>query len=199
MLDQVGVARVCVFCGSSPGRSPAYAAAARELGAALAGQGLGVVYGGGAVGLMGIVADAALAAGGEVIGVIPEALQAKEIGHVGVTDLRVMRSMHERKALMADLSDAFVALPGGLGTFEELCEMLTWAQLGEHRKPVVILDVDGFYEPLFALFDRAVEERFLRTEHRALAQRARSVDEVLALMHEPAVPVLAKWIDRDET
>jgi uncharacterized protein (TIGR00730 family) len=190
---------VCVFCGSSPGRSPAYAATAAELGATLAQRGLGVVFGGGAVGLMGLVADAAIAAGGEVIGVIPEALQAKEIGHAGVTELRVMRSMHERKALMADLSDAFVALPGGLGTFEELCEMLTWAQLGEHSKPVVILDVEDFYEPLFALFDRAVDELFLRPQHRELAHRAGSVAEVLELLEQPAPPVLAKWIGRDET
>jgi uncharacterized protein (TIGR00730 family) len=148
---------------------------------------------------MGVVADAALAAGGEVVGVIPEALQAKEVGHAGLTELHVMRSMHERKALMAELSDAFVALPGGLGTFEELCEMLTWAQLGEHAKPVVVYDVEGFFEPLFALFDRAVDEQFIRPQHRALARRATSVAEVLELLEQPPAPALAKWIGREET
>jgi uncharacterized protein (TIGR00730 family) len=199
MLRRVGAARVCVFCGSSPGRSGAYAATAVELGATLASRGIGVVYGGGAVGLMGLVADAALGAGGEVIGVIPHALQAKEIGHTGVTELVTTGSMHERKALMAQLSDAFIALPGGLGTFEELCEILTWAQLGEHAKPVVVLDVEDYYRPLFELFDRAVEERFLRPEHRALANRATTVAEALARLDQPPPPVLDKWIDRTET
>jgi uncharacterized protein (TIGR00730 family) len=140
--------RVCVFCGSSRGASPAYAAAATELGTTLAVKGIGLVYGGGHVGLMGAVADAALATGGSVTGVMPESLVAKEIAHQGLTELRVTASMHERKALMADLADGFIALPGGLGTFEELCEILTWGQLGLHAKPVVLLDVDNHYKGL---------------------------------------------------
>jgi uncharacterized protein (TIGR00730 family) len=169
------------------------------LGVELGIRGLGLVYGGGAVGLMGLLADAALGAGASVTGVIPAALESKEIGHAGLTELRVTRSMHERKALMADLADGFVALPGGLGTFEELCEILTWAQLGEHAKPVVILDVDDFFQPLFELFDRAVEERFVKPEHRALANRAASVDEVFELLAKPPPPPQPKWIDRVET
>ena len=191
--------RVCVFCGSSPGRSEGYTRVAEELGRELGRRGLTLVYGGGDVGLMGVLADAALAAGGEVIGVIPEALKDKEIAHLALTELRVTASMHERKAMMAELADGFVALPGGLGTFEELCEILTWAQLGYHAKPVVILDVEEFYEPLFSLFDRAVGEGFVRPQHRALANRACTVSEVFDLLSRPAAPPLAKWISRDET
>jgi hypothetical protein len=158
-----------------------------------------LVYGGGDVGLMGVLADAALAGGGDVIGVIPEALKAKELAHPGVTELIVTESMHERKATIAELAEGFVALPGGLGTFEELCEILTWAQLGYHAKPVVILDVERFYEPLFALLQRAVEEAFVRPEHHALANRARTVAEVFELLDRPARPPLPKWIGRQET
>src|SRR3712207_1163783 len=157
--------RVCVYCGSSPGARPEYRAAARDLGTHLAQSGIGVVYGGGKVGLMGAVADAARDAGGEVIGVIPRALWEREVGHRGLDDLRVVASMHERKALMADLSDAFVALPGGVGTLEELVEAMTWTQLGIHDKPCGLLDAGGYYRHLVAFLDHAVEERFLRPEH----------------------------------
>lgn len=160
--------RVCVFCGSSAGLSKRYAEAARATGRAIAASGFGLVYGGGRVGLMGHLADAALAAGGEVVGVIPKALFERELGHTGVTELRVVRSMHERKAVMADLSDAFLALPGGFGTLDEFCEVLTWAQLGLHRKPCGLLNIDGFFDPLLALFDRAVRDGFLAKAHRAL-------------------------------
>src|SRR3954449_8956299 len=154
--------RVCVYAGSSAGARPVYAHAARELGALLAARGIGVVYGGGKVGLMGALADAAMAAGGEVTGVIPRALLEREVGHRGVTSLRVVESMHQRKALMADLADAFVALPGGIGTLEELFEVFTWAHLGIHRKPLGVLDVARFYGPLEAMLDHAVEQGFLR-------------------------------------
>ncbi len=159
---------VCVYCGSAAGVRPAYAEAARALGTLLAREGIELVYGGGRVGLMGVVADAALAAGGRVTGVIPHALQAREVGHEGLTTLHVVTTMHERKALMAKLADAFVAMPGGLGTLEELAEVLTWAQLGVHRKPCGLLDVEGYYAPLTAFFDHAVAEGFVRPEHRAL-------------------------------
>ncbi len=154
--------RVCVFCGASSGRVAAYADAARGFGAALAARGLGLVYGGGRVGLMGAVADGALAAGGEVIGVIPQELVDRELAHDGVTELRVVGSLHERKALMAELSDAFVALPGGFGTLDELMEQLTWSQLGLHDKPVALFDVEGYWRPLIELARHATEEGFVR-------------------------------------
>ncbi len=160
--------RICVFCGSSVGSRPQYAAAARELGRMLAERGLGVVFGGGKVGLMGVLADAALAAGGETIGVIPEALVAREIGHNGLTKLHVVRSMHQRKTLMADLADAFIALPGGYGTFEEFFESVTWTQLGIHTKPCGLLNVDGYYDALLALLDRAVADGFIQEKNRRL-------------------------------
>jgi uncharacterized protein (TIGR00730 family) len=193
------VSRVAVFCGSSLGRSPRYADVAAELGRELAARGIGLVYGGGAVGLMGVLADAVMSAGGEVIGVIPAALLAKEIGHLGLSELVVTESMHERKARMADLAEGFIALPGGLGTYEELCEILTWGQLGYHAKPVVVLDVEGFYEQLFALFDHAVGEGFVRPLHRSLANRAETVHEALALLAQPPPAVVPKWIGPDET
>jgi uncharacterized protein (TIGR00730 family) len=190
--------RVCVFCGSSRGSAPSYAEAAAELGTAMAGAGIGLVYGGGDVGLMGVVADAVLAAGGEVVGVMPEALVAREIGHTGLTELRITGSMHERKAMMADLADGFIALPGGFGTFDELFEILTWSQLGLHTKPVALLDVDGFWDPFVALLDRAVEAGFLRALHRDLAHRARSTAAALDLMASPPPPPVHKWIDRED-
>jgi uncharacterized protein (TIGR00730 family) len=156
------VRRVCVFCGASSGRLAAYADAARALGASLAERGLGLVYGGGRVGLMGAVADAALAAGGEVIGVIPQELVDRELAHGGLTELRVVGSLHERKALMAELADGFVALPGGFGTLDELLEQLTWSQLGLHAKPVGLLDVAGYWRPLVELARHATEEGFVR-------------------------------------
>jgi uncharacterized protein (TIGR00730 family) len=160
--------RVCVFCGSSPGTRPAYVEAAREIGCLLAERGIGLVYGGDRVGLMGALADACLARGGRVTGIMPRALVEKEIAHRGLTELRIVPSMHERKALMADLADAFVALPGGYGTWED-CEVLTWSQLGLHRKACALLNVNGYYDPLLAMADRAREEGFLRDVHRKLA------------------------------
>jgi uncharacterized protein (TIGR00730 family) len=194
------VRRISVFCGSSPGARPAYGQAAEELGRLLVEQGIGLVYGGGHVGLMGRLADAVLEEGGEVVGVLPEALVAKEIGHPGLSDLRVVGSMHERKALMAELSDAFVALPGGLGTVEELFEVYTWAQLGLHRKPCALLDVDGYYEGIASFLAHAVEERFLREDHRAMLiveREPRALVERL-MRFEPAA-IVPKWIDREET
>jgi hypothetical protein len=184
---------VCVFTGSSPGARPAYAEAARALGAELAGRGLRLVYGGASVGLMGAVADAALAAGGEVVGVIPQHLVDREVAHTGLTDLRVTGSMHERKALMAELSSAFVALPGGFGTLEELFEVLTWSQLGLHAKPCGLLDVAGYWAPLRAFADHSVAEGFVRPAHRELllagTDPAALLDD-LAAWRPAAVP---KW------
>jgi len=159
--------RICVFCGSSPGRRPEFLDAAVELARAVAARGIGLVYGGGRVGLMGALADAALAAGAEVIGVIPRALLDREVGHLGLTEQHVVETMHERKALMAELSDAFVALPGGVGTMEELFEAWTWAGLGIHAKPVALLDVGGYYDPLLEMTDRMVAEGFLHSAYRA--------------------------------
>ena len=190
--------RLCVFCGSSPGARPAYRRAAEELGALLAARGIELVYGGGRVGLMGALADAALAAGGRVIGVIPEALLAKEVGHAGLSELHVVPSMHVRKALMADLASAFVALPGGFGTFEELCEILTWTQLGLQRKPCGLLDVEGYYRPLLALFDGAVAEGFVRPEHRALALADTDAARLLDRLAAAPVVEVEKWIGREE-
>jgi len=189
--------RVCVFCGSSAGLSERYAEAARATGLAIARRGLGLVYGGGRVGLMGHLADSALAAGGEVVGVIPKALFERELGHTGVTDLRVVRSMHERKAVMADLSDAFLALPGGLGTLEEFCEVLTWAQLGIHRKPCALLNVEGYFDPLLALFENAVREGFLAKAHQALVKAGpdpEALVEALASAPQSARPALGKGV-----
>ncbi|SDQ18135.1 hypothetical protein SAMN05216487_0130 [Pseudomonas sp. UC 17F4] len=190
------VRSVCVFCGASTGVNPAYREAAIALGQAIATRGLTLVYGGGAVGLMGIVADAAMAAGGEVIGIIPEALKNAEIGHTGLTRLEVVDGMHARKARMAELSDAFVALPGGLGTLEELFEVWTWGQLGYHAKPLGLLDVNGFYSKLGSFLDHVVEEGFVRPQHRAMLQLADSPAELLEAMDNFEAPVLPKWVDK---
>jgi uncharacterized protein (TIGR00730 family) len=191
--------RVCIFCGSSPGGQPAYVEAARQVGALLAHRGLGLVYGGGRVGLMGAVADAALAEGGEVIGVIPSSLAQKEIAHESLTEMRVVNSMHERKAQMAELSDCFLALPGGFGTLDEFFEVVTWAQIGIHNKPCGLLNVAGYFDPLLALVDHALAERFVRPEHRSLiltdSDPALLLDR-MALYHSPIVD---KWMDRDQT
>ena len=170
--------RVCVYCGSSPGHDPRFVAAAQALGSALAEAGIGVVYGGGRVGLMGTVADAALAAGGEVIGVIPRFLEEREVAHVGV-DLRVVESMHERKALMADLSDAFVALPGGFGTFEEFFEIVTWVQLRLIDAPCILANVDGYFDALIALIDGAAAKGFISAANRAIVEAYPSVTAVM--------------------
>jgi len=186
--------RLCVFCGSSHGANPAYAEAAKTAGNELARRGIGLVYGGGNVGLMGVIADAVLAAGGGVIGVIPEALMAKEVGHRGLPDLRVVKTMHERKALMAELSDGFVALPGGIGTFEEFFEIVTWAQLGLHSKPCALLNVNGFYDPLLRLMDHAIAERFVKPKQRDLVLVEADFSRLLDRMAEHHVPHEPKWI-----
>jgi uncharacterized protein (TIGR00730 family) len=193
------VARVCVFCGSSPGRGEGYLGAARRLGTALARHGFGLVYGGASVGLMGAVADAALAAGGHVTGVIPTALVNKELAHPGLSDLRVVASMHQRKATMADLSDAFIAMPGGIGTLEETFEILTWAQLGLHAKPCAFLDVGGYYQRLLAFLEHGIAERFVRPEHRAVFLVDAEPDRLLDRLATFSPPVVEKWIGRDET
>jgi len=191
--------QVCVFCGSSFGSNPAYAAAARELGRTLAERGSGLVYGGGRVGLMGEVATAALAAGGRVLGVIPHSLSHKEIALAECTELIVVETMHARKALMADRADSFVALPGGFGTCDELFEILTWGQLGIHRKPVGLLNVNGFFTPLLLWLDHVVAEGLLKPKHRELILVAATVPELLKRLDAwvPHGPV-TKWIEPDE-
>ncbi len=174
--------RLCVFCGSSAGDDPAFAEAAAAVGGALAERRITLVYGGGNVGLMGVLADAALRAGGEVIGVIPKALMEWEVGHLGLSDLRVVDSMHERKALMAELSDGFAALPGGIGTLEEFFEIWTWAQLGVHHKPCGLLNAKGYYDPLVAFLDAMVERGFLKPRHRSMAIVEREVGPLLAAL-----------------
>ena len=191
--------RVCVFAGSSLGIRPEYQLSARQLGSALAARQLGLVYGGARVGLMGALADAVLAARGEVIGVIPDRLLAKEIAHTDLTTLHVVSSMHERKALMADLSDAFVAMPGGFGTWEEFFEVLTWSQLGLHRKPCGLLNVGGYFDPLLTFMTHAVSEGFVRPEHQAMVVVSRSPDELLDMVARHTVPTVEKWLDRAAT
>lgn len=188
---------ICVYCGSSLGNEPAYQEAAEALGRTLAERGIGLVYGAGNVGLMGVVADAALASGGRVIGVIPEALVRWEVAHDGLTERYVVQTMHERKAKMADLSDAFIALPGGLGTMDELFEALTWTQLGFHHKPCGLLNVAGFYDPLLTFLDSMVERRFLRPEHRALVRADPDISALLDSLAAFTPPTVAKWWDKD--
>jgi len=188
-----------VFCGSSIGNQTAYTEAAVTLGGLLARRGIGLVYGGGNVGLMGVIADAALAAGGEVIGVIPRSLAEREIAHTGVTDLRVVDSMHTRKAMMADLSDAFIAMPGGVGTFEELFEAITWTQLGLHRKPCALLNASGFYTPLAAFIDQAVTEGFIKPVHRAAIVVDDDPERLLDTLSVMELPAMPKWLRQDET
>ena len=188
--------RICVFTGSSEGRKPSYRLAAEHLGRTLVERGFGLVYGGARVGLMGAVADAVLAAGGEVIGVIPEALVAREVAHTGLTELRVVASMHERKALMAELSDGFIAMPGGWGTLKELFEVLTWAQLGLHRKPCGLLNVDGYFDPLLAFVRHAEDEGFVRPEFERLLPVAETAVGLLEQFAAYEPPHVRKWIDR---
>jgi uncharacterized protein (TIGR00730 family) len=191
--------RICVFAGSSSGSRPEYLAVAAELGRVLAQRKMGVVYGGARVGLMGAMADEALRGGAAVIGVMPEALVAKEVAHRSLTELRVVKSMHERKAMMADLADGFVALPGGWGTVEEFFEILTWGQLGFHRKPCGLLNVAGYYDGLLAFVDHGVDERFVRREQRAMISVGESAAELLDRMAAYQAPVVEKWIERSET
>ena len=191
--------RICVFCGSSSGASPAYIETAKKIGEVIAAKGLGLVYGGARCGLMGAVANAAIENGAEVIGVIPGALIEKEVAHVGVSDLRVVGSMHERKMLMSDLADAFIALPGGMGTLEELCEILTWAQLGLHRKPCGLLNVEGYYRHLISYFDHAAAEGFIRPEHRSLLVIDEEPRGLIERLQSYEMPAVSKWIDRQDT
>lgn len=187
--------RICVFCGSSPGNDPAYAEAATRLGATIARRGLELVYGGGTIGLMGTVANAALGAGGRVVGVIPKALQLRELAHVKLSSLHVTGSMHERKARMAELSQGFVALPGGLGTLEEFAEIVTWAQLGIHARPCGLLDVKGYWRPLVAFLDHAVEEGFVSPLHRQLILVDADPDSLLDRFLAWKAPEVERWVD----
>jgi uncharacterized protein (TIGR00730 family) len=191
--------KLCIFCGSSSGDRPGYLAGARELGQAIAGRGFGLVYGGAQVGLMGAVADAALEAGGTVTGVIPQALMDKEFAHPGVEDLRIVSSMHERKALMAGLSDGFIALPGGIGTLEELFEVWTWGQLGEHHKPCALLNLDGYFDRLIAFLDEVVAARFLKQQTRDMLIIASTPAEVIDACLSYQAPVGHKWLTKEKT
>lgn len=185
---------ITVFCGSATGKRPVFREAAERLGQLLARRGITLIYGGGDIGLMGRMAEAALQAGGEVIGVIPEALQARELGHPRLTRLEVVDSMHTRKARMAELADGFIAMPGGFGTFEEFCEVLTWGQLGFHKKPCGLLDVDGYYAPLQALFAQAEGEGFLQPDHRRMVCIAREGETLLEKMASYQAPDVEKWL-----
>jgi uncharacterized protein (TIGR00730 family) len=193
------VRRVCVYAGSNPGSHPAYAEAAQALATTMAERSIGLVYGGGKVGLMGVLADTMLEHGGEAIGVMPQALIDREIGHPGLTELRVVDSMHERKALMAELSDGFVAVPGGIGTLEELIEVYTWSQLGIHEKACGVLNVRGYYDHLAALLDHAVAEGFLRPQHRAVLSVASEPAELLDRLAAYEPPTVGKWLELDES
>jgi len=193
------VRSICVFCGSNSGHDPAYESAARTLGEMLAGAGITLVYGGGRVGLMGVVANAALGAGGKAIGVIPKSLVEREIAHNGLSDLHVVGSMHERKAMMSELSEGFIALPGGTGTLEEFFEVLTWAQLGEHGKPCGLLNVAGYYDPLLEVFDHMVDRGFLSETHRSLVLVETEPTALLGRFEQYQPPETPKWITESET
>ena len=190
--------RICVFCGSSLGNRPAYRTAAARLGNLLVEREIELVYGGGNIGLMGVLADAVLQRGGRVIGVIPDSLMAREVGHRGLSELRVVHSMHERKALMSDLSDGFVAMPGGFGTLEEFCEVVTWSQLGIQSKPCGLFNVQRYYEPLLELFDQAVREGFLNLPNRRLVLEDESPERLLEKMAGFRPESGSKWIGREE-
>lgn len=188
--------RICVYCGSNPGGSSVFTDAAVTLGRTLASRGIGVVYGGGHVGLMGVLADAALEAGGEVIGVIPTALQEKELGHPLLTQLHVVASMHERKQMMADLSDGFIAMPGGIGTLEELFETFTWLQLGFHQKPVALLNIGGFYDKLIEFVHQLTHDGFLKPEHEGCLLVETDAAALLEKMQHFELPEIGKWMER---
>ncbi|MEZ5306863.1 MAG: TIGR00730 family Rossman fold protein [Pyrinomonadaceae bacterium] len=188
---------ICVFCGSNPGNEPGFVEAAETLGNLLADREIRLVFGGGAVGLMGKIADTVIGRGGKVLGVIPEALARKEVQHLGLTELRVVGSMHERKAMMAEEADGFIAMPGGFGTFEEVCEIITWIQLGFISKPCGILNVNGYYSNLVAMFDKAVDSGFVRPEHRDLVRVGDTPNTLLELLEEFIPPKLDKWIEKD--
>ena len=189
---------ICVYCGSNLGARTSYVDAARTLANEMVVQEITLIYGGGNVGLMGVLADSVLAAGGEVIGVIPQALVDKEVAHRGLSDLRIVNSMHDRKALMSEIAEAFIALPGGLGTLEEFCEAATWAQLGFHRKACGILNIDGYYNGLLAMLDHATAEQFIRPEHRVIILSATEPKRLIEKLVGFVPPVLPKWIDRNQ-
>ena len=191
--------RVCIFCGSNAGRSPAFATVSQALAIELVRRGIEIVYGGGNVGLMGVVADAALAAGGRVTGVIPRGLVSRELAHPALTALHVVESMHERKALMAELSDAFIALPGGFGTLEEFCEVVTWTQLGIHQKPCGLLNVDGYYDGLLAFLAHALQEEFLRPTHFEIVVASDDPHDLIDRVQRWRPPVVTRWIDKTES
>ena len=191
--------RVSVFCGSKDGLRPAYAEAAHAMGRALLDRKIGLVYGGGGVGMMGRISETVKVGGGEIIGVIPSALLAREVGRVELADLRIVRSMHERKAMMVEISDGFVALPGGFGTFEEFCEIVTWAQLGLHAKPVGLLNIEGYFDPLILQFDRAVSEGFAPPDNDYLILHESDPERLLDLMESYQPSAVQQWIDPDES
>ncbi len=190
--------RVCVYCGSSPGKLPDYIESACELAQELVKRDIGLVYGGASVGIMGALADAVLDSGGDVIGVIPKSLVEKEVSHHGLTELKVVSSMHERKSVMADISDGFIALPGGLGTIEELFEVLTWSQLGFHQKPCAVLNVKQYYDSLSAFLDHAVAQEFIKDIHRNMLIVEEAPDRLLEIMTTYSLPLVDKWIGRKE-
>lgn len=191
--------KICVFCASNDGANPIYLETAEKVGIFLAEKNIGLVYGGGRVGLMGQIADTVMKNNGNVIGIIPKSLADKEVAHQGLTELHIVKSMHERKAMMADFSDGFIALPGGFGTFEELCEIITWAQLGFHEKPCGFLNVEGYYDPLIELFDKATKEKFIRPEHRELVLIESKIENLFERMTNYKPPVLEKWLDKEQT
>jgi uncharacterized protein (TIGR00730 family) len=196
--NQTVIRALCVFCGASHGRRPAYREGALRVGELLAQREIKLVYGGGKVGLMGTLADACLAAGGSVVGVLPRALAEKEIAHTGLTEMHVVSSMHERKALMADLADAFLTLPGGFGTWDESCEALTWSQLGLQKKACAFLNIDGYYDALLSLADRAAEDGFIQPAHRQLLLVDTDPERLLDCLQDYEVPYVPKWVDREE-
>jgi len=190
--------KICVYCGSSPGRLPEYLESARTLSRELVKREIGLVYGGASVGIMGEIADAVLAEGGEVTGIIPQSLVDKEVFHSGLTELKIVESMHERKALMAEMSDGFIALPGGLGTIEELFEVLTWSQLGFHKKPCALLNVKGYYDNLSLFLKHAVEEQFIKSIHRQMLLVEEKPEKLLESMATYSPPTVDKWIERND-
>ena len=192
------IKNICVYCGSSPGKNPAYSQAAQSLANAMCKRGIGLVYGGAAVGIMGAVANAVLAAGGKAIGVIPKSLAVKEVAHSNLTELHVVTSMHERKAMMAELADGFIALPGGWGTLEEIFEMLTWAQLGFHKKPCALLNIEGYYDHLFHFLENSFEQQFVNSLCRPMLIEAREPAELLDRFAAYRAPRVRKWVGEDE-
>jgi len=190
---------ICVYCGSSPGRLDAYADSARTLGKALVARGIRLVYGGASIGVMGIVADAVLEAGGQVVGVIPKPLARREVIHTGLTEIHLTKSMHERKSLMAEMSDGFIALPGGIGTLEEIFEIWTWAQLGIHAKPCGLLNIEGYFDKLTSFLDGATEEQFIKQEHRSMLLVDTNAHKLLDRFSTYEAPVVRQWIDVEET